>query len=146
MKDIEISNQAINLLQNMLWCESAKRLNLEGIINHPWVRGSNYRKPQLIRSPIEEGSSWFMSSKSIDELTGKPLIVLDDCFPELTLADSTASTADMSDPSDCSLSRAPQYEVMDTLHEVHKQKKKSWFRFKKQTKATARMRIDSELC
>ena len=90
-----------------------------------------------------------MSCKSIDELTEKPLIELDDCFLELTLADSTASTAEMSDPSDCSSSRAPQKQYegkLDTLYEVHKQKKKSWFLFKKQAKATARMRIDSELC
>jgi len=140
LKDIDISSQAINLMQNILWNDPAKRLNLEGIINHPWVRGSNYRKPQPTRSPIEEGSSWFMSSKSIDELMDLKPIEFDDCFPELTIADSTASTADMSDPSDCSSSRAT------TLHEVHKQKKKSWFRFKKQTKATARIRVDSELC
>jgi len=148
LKDIDISSQAINLLQNMLLHDPAKRLTLEEVVDHPWVQGS-YRKPQPTReSHIEEGSSWFMKSASIDELMEKPL-VLDDCFPELTLADSTASTADMSDPSDCSSSRAPhnQYEVkLDTLHEVHKQRKKSWFRFKKQAKATARMRIDSELC
>lgn len=55
---VELDGQAVDLLQNMLWRDPAKRLTLAEVVDHPWVRHS---VPKIPRSTP---SSWDIISRS----------------------------------------------------------------------------------
>lgn len=62
---VDISDDAMNLLQNMLWSDPAKRMTLSQIVKHPWVEG---RRTTFISSNNNDGQHWFIKTKSIDDL------------------------------------------------------------------------------
>lgn len=62
---VDISEDAMNLLQNMLWSDPAKRMTLSQIVNHPWVEG---RRTTFTSSNENDGQHWFIITKSIDDL------------------------------------------------------------------------------
>eukprot|EP00571_Detonula_confervacea_P017113 CAMPEP_0172312376 /NCGR_PEP_ID=MMETSP1058-20130122/17263_1 /TAXON_ID=83371 /ORGANISM="Detonula confervacea, Strain CCMP 353" /LENGTH=613 /DNA_ID=CAMNT_0013025809 /DNA_START=255 /DNA_END=2096 /DNA_ORIENTATION=+ len=152
-KEIEVNDEAVDLLQKMLQYDPAKRLTLSEIINHPWVRGKGKKAvPSVEKDGID--SKWFIRSKSIDDTNDAKsadllLAGLLDSYSRLSsTAESMASTADSSDAesrnpsvqtsSDCSLSNSshqkpslelPREAEIDKLDEINTQKKRTWLHF-----------------
>ena len=126
LKDIHISSQAIDLLQNMLWFHPSKRFTLAEIVNHPWIRGCAEKKVLEHQNVSKDSSRWNMKSSSIDDCDENSANVLLNCYSELSLA----STADISDgesqrlspSSGHSLPQPPPYnEVKNT------RQRRTWF-------------------
>lgn len=61
---VDISDDATDLLQNMLWSDPAKRMTLSQIVNHDWVEGRGQRSS----FNENDGQHWFIKTKSIDDL------------------------------------------------------------------------------
>lgn len=112
-RDIEVNDDAVDLLQKMLQYDPAKRLTLAEIANHPWVRGN---KKQAVPSVEDNGmdSTWFIQVKSIDDMNDAKsvdlvLAGLQD-YPRFSISESEstvvsmASTADTSDAESHNLS------------------------------------------
>ena len=176
LKGIEVSNQAIDLLQNMMWCDPAKRLALAEIVNHSWVRGQSDRKTVLAKDVSGPSNNWFMKSSSIDDMVVKSanlyLEGLLESYSGLSTTESLVSTAyttsdaesqNLNSPSsDFSIPRESciqnnSLDVQDetelnTTYEdkVKTRKKKSWLglpRFKRPSKATSMpMQTKSQIC
>eukprot|EP01082_Thalassiosira_pseudonana_P001811 g1367.t1 g1367 contig10:1937414-1939577(-) len=68
LKQIPVDNEAIDLLQNMLWCDPSKRLTLAEVVNHPWVqRGEGKRKKMLTSVEDAMTSKWFIENNPLDD-------------------------------------------------------------------------------
>ena len=176
LKGIEVSNQAIDLLQNMMWYDPAKRLTLAEIVNHPWVRGQSDRKTVLAKDVSGGSSKWFLNSSSFDDMNGKSsnlyLEGLLESYSGLSTTESLVSTAYTSSDAETHNQYSPSsdfsmphkscqkisLDVQDEIEldatykdEVKTQKKKSsWLgfpRFKRHSKATSMHRqTKSEIC
>ncbi|KAL3776258.1 hypothetical protein ACHAW5_003851 [Stephanodiscus triporus] len=92
----QLSDQAVDLLQNMLWHSPAKRLTLEEIVNHPWVQGSG----EISVSSMEGDGlhSWLIKTESIDDLDdAKPSELLLAELQDSHHSESTSGTMNSSD-------------------------------------------------
>lgn len=167
LKGIEVSNQAIDLLQNMMWYDPAKRLTLAEIVNHPWVRGQSDRKTVLAKDVSGESNKWFLNSSSFDDMNGKSsnlyLEGLLESYSGLSTTESLVSTAYTSSDAETHNPYSPSsdfsmphescqkisLDVQDEkeLDTVLTRKKKSWLGFfKRPSKATSMMQTKSEIC
>jgi hypothetical protein len=59
--NISLSDDAVNLLQDMLWKDKEKRLTLAMTMNHPWV---TFEDPTALCSPSSVVSQSSISSSS----------------------------------------------------------------------------------
>ena len=65
-KGVELDGQAVDLLQNMLWRDPAKRLTLAEVVDHPWVRrGYEGDKKKRLHSVDDSSLRWFLDSNHI---------------------------------------------------------------------------------
>jgi serine/threonine protein kinase len=64
---INLSDDAYDLLQNMLQRNPRQRLTLAQVMQHPWVRGSKEKEPEIcdsVKENIKAGkSNWFQKKK-----------------------------------------------------------------------------------
>jgi len=148
-KGIDVSREAMDLLQGMLWSDPSKRLTLSEIIHHPWVEGNGH----MFDWPVEEDGldrKWFIKTKSIDDLDeakccssfftemlnsySTTIIDGDDSTSVSSAATSLQSSlpqAQSDDPSnETSSNRLPQETQVDgevdALNKMNIQKKQSW--------------------
>jgi serine/threonine protein kinase len=81
-KGVDISDDAMNLLQHMLWSDPAKRMTLSQIVNHPWVEGR--RTAFTSSNENDEQQHWFIKTKSIDDLDHRRTATNSTFFTEYT--------------------------------------------------------------
>lgn len=133
---IELDERAVDLLQNMMWCDPAKRLTLAEVVNHPWVRGSG--KPSASCAEVNE--SWLIKIKSIDD-TESANVMLTGLLDSYYGSDTDSSTdvtidaaeSNFSLPQHASSPPKPNVESpvieIDSLGQIETKKKRSWLCF-----------------
>ena len=138
---IELDERAVDLLQNMMWCDPAKRLTLAEVVNHPWVRGSG--KPSASCAEVNE--SWLIKIKSIDD-TESANVMLTGLLDSYYGSDTDSSTdvtidaaeSNFSLPQHASSPPKPSIESpaidLDSLGQIETKKKRSWLCFPLKTK------------
>jgi serine/threonine protein kinase len=92
----QLSDGAVDLLQNMLWHDPAKRLTLEEVVKHPWVQG----RGEMSVSSIEGDGlhNWLIQTESIDDLDdAKPAKLLLAGLQDSYHSESTSGTMNSSD-------------------------------------------------
>ena len=100
---ITLTKNVVDLLQNMMWSDPAKRLTLAEIVNHPWVRGNG--KASAPSSP-EGNESWLIKIKSIDD-TESANLMLTGLLDSYYGSESDGSTDDTIDAAESNFS-SPQ--------------------------------------
>lgn len=54
--DVSLSKEAIDLLQNMMWCDPRDRATLAEVMAHPWVLGDRFSVVEVPPSPVKADS------------------------------------------------------------------------------------------
>lgn len=134
---IKLNDTAVDLLQNMMWSDPAKRLTLAEIVNHPWVKGGSGIQSA---PPAEGDENWLIKIKSIDDSESVNLILsglMDSHYGSAT-GGSTEDTIDaaesnLSSPEVSTSQPEPNIESpvteIETQGEMKTKKKRHWLRF-----------------
>ncbi|KAL7550356.1 hypothetical protein ACHAWF_013598 [Thalassiosira exigua] len=101
-KGIELNEDAVDLLQQMLHCDPAKRLTLSEVVRHPWLQG----RRESVVAPVTRDdpcNRWFVHTNSIDDMNDTKVASLlktgirDESFVRSSTDGSLATTAAESD-------------------------------------------------
>ncbi|KAL7442451.1 hypothetical protein ACHAXH_009233 [Discostella pseudostelligera] len=132
---IALTDTAVDLLQNIMWSDPAKRLTLAEIVDHPWVQGI---EKQCVPSS-ERNESWLIKIKSIDDTEPSNLMLtglLDSYYESATdsstdytldAAESNFSSPQVSSPPDPTV-ESPVIAI-ESLSQMKTKKKRRWLCF-----------------
>lgn len=131
---IELNESAVDLLQNMLLSDPAKRLTLADIVDHPWVRGSG-----RLAAPSAEGNeSWLIKIKSIDDTDSSNLVLTglldsyygsDDDDDDGSTADSTVDAAERVSSPPKIVEESPVIKAESLVQSKTKKTRSRWLCF-----------------